>query len=113
MHFKSVEAQCPPVDVVVRRVDSISGDVIVIDQGSKVPDPSPIAIELLYMLLWQGGTQNSCKAASPLVRLVVEEWRWETSDHPQSSPSKLGWHRAKSYCPLLGAQGYGQRQAYI
>ncbi|GFS54911.1 uncharacterized protein TNCV_3576251 [Trichonephila clavipes] len=31
-----------------------------------------------------GGTLNSRRAASPLVRLVEGEERWETSDHPQS-----------------------------
>ncbi|GFW23221.1 uncharacterized protein TNCV_3803211 [Trichonephila clavipes] len=32
----------------------------------------------------QGGTLNSRGAASPLVRLVKGEERWEASDHPQS-----------------------------
>ncbi|GFU21534.1 uncharacterized protein TNCV_3827391 [Trichonephila clavipes] len=31
-----------------------------------------------------GGTLNSRRAASPLVRLVEGEERWEASDHPQS-----------------------------
>ncbi|GFV56396.1 uncharacterized protein TNCV_855491 [Trichonephila clavipes] len=31
----------------------------------------------------QGGTLNSRRAASPLVRLVEEEERWEAPDHPQ------------------------------
>ncbi|GFU83737.1 uncharacterized protein TNCV_858161 [Trichonephila clavipes] len=31
-----------------------------------------------------GGTLNSRRAASPLVRLVEWEERWEASDHPQS-----------------------------
>ncbi|GFV33421.1 uncharacterized protein TNCV_4164581 [Trichonephila clavipes] len=31
-----------------------------------------------------GGTLNSHRAASPLVRLVEEEKRWEAPDHPQS-----------------------------
>ncbi|GFV32022.1 uncharacterized protein TNCV_1195541 [Trichonephila clavipes] len=30
------------------------------------------------------GTLNSRRAASPLVRLVEEEERWEASEHPQS-----------------------------
>ncbi|GFU76247.1 uncharacterized protein TNCV_527271 [Trichonephila clavipes] len=30
------------------------------------------------------GILNSCRAASPLVRLVKGEERWEASDHPQS-----------------------------
>ncbi|GFY29530.1 hypothetical protein TNCV_2627001 [Trichonephila clavipes] len=61
-----------------------------------------------------GGTQNSRRAASPLVRLVTGEERREAPDPPLGcSPSKLGWIQAKSYCHLYGAQGYGQRQAYI
>ncbi|GFV29625.1 uncharacterized protein TNCV_329911 [Trichonephila clavipes] len=31
-----------------------------------------------------GGTLNSRRAASPFVRLVEGEERWEASDHPQS-----------------------------
>ncbi|GFV40326.1 hypothetical protein TNCV_4900451 [Trichonephila clavipes] len=31
-----------------------------------------------------GGTLNSHRATSPLVRLVEREDRWETSDHSQS-----------------------------
>ncbi|GFS65370.1 uncharacterized protein TNCV_2451791 [Trichonephila clavipes] len=39
-----------------------------------------------------GGTLNSHRAASPLVRLVEGEERLEPPDHPQGvcSPSKLG-----------------------
>ncbi|GFT82756.1 hypothetical protein TNCV_1784731 [Trichonephila clavipes] len=33
--------------------------------------------------LWQVGTLNSRRAASPLMRLVEEEERWEPPDHPQ------------------------------
>ncbi|GFT38542.1 hypothetical protein TNCV_2748221 [Trichonephila clavipes] len=33
--------------------------------------------------LRHGGTQNSSQAASPFVRLVEGEERWEVSDHPQ------------------------------
>ncbi|GFV73411.1 hypothetical protein TNCV_3389271 [Trichonephila clavipes] len=62
----------------------------------------------------QGGTLNSRRAASPLVRLVAEDERWETTDPPLGYyTSKLGWNRAKSYCYPYGAQSYGQRQAYI
>ncbi|GFV63415.1 uncharacterized protein TNCV_4458391 [Trichonephila clavipes] len=31
---------------------------------------------------WHGGTLNSCRAASPLVRLGEAEERCEASDHP-------------------------------
>ncbi|GFY02864.1 hypothetical protein TNCV_3507441 [Trichonephila clavipes] len=62
----------------------------------------------------QGGTLSSCRAASPLVRLVAVDEKWEVPDlNPRCSPSKLGWSQAKSYCHLYGAQGCGQRQAYI
>ncbi|GFU79272.1 hypothetical protein TNCV_2137951 [Trichonephila clavipes] len=55
----------------------------------------------------RGGILNSRRATSPLVRLVVRNERWETSDPPpRCSPSKFGWD-------LYGAQGYGQRQTYI
>ncbi|GFW82121.1 hypothetical protein TNCV_1170301 [Trichonephila clavipes] len=48
------------------------------------------------------------------VRLMAGEDRWKAPDPPPGcSPSKLGCNRAKSYCHLYGAQGYGQRQAYI
>ncbi|GFV59833.1 hypothetical protein TNCV_4739611 [Trichonephila clavipes] len=57
--------------------------------------------------LLQGGTLNSRRAASPLVRLVAEDERWEA---PHPCP---GWNRAKSYCTLYGGQDYGQRQACI
>ncbi|GFX29226.1 uncharacterized protein TNCV_3217601 [Trichonephila clavipes] len=60
------------------------------------------------------GGINSRRAASPLVRLVEEEERWEASDpSPWNYPLKLGRNRAKSYCHMYGAQGYGQRQVYI
>ncbi|GFY26634.1 uncharacterized protein TNCV_2879621 [Trichonephila clavipes] len=39
-----------------------------------------------------GGTLNSRRAASPLVRLVEREERWEASDHPQSV-LPLNWGR--------------------
>ncbi|GFV10191.1 hypothetical protein TNCV_3661431 [Trichonephila clavipes] len=61
-----------------------------------------------------GSTLNSCRVASPLVGLVVEDERWEVLDPPpRCSPSKLGWNRTKSYCYLYGDQGYGQRKTYI
>ncbi|GFV71808.1 uncharacterized protein TNCV_4868921 [Trichonephila clavipes] len=33
---------------------------------------------------WIGDTLNNSRAASPLVRLVEMEERWEALDHPQS-----------------------------
>ncbi|GFV57274.1 hypothetical protein TNCV_2822911 [Trichonephila clavipes] len=41
-----------------------------------------IDITLLQVPAWHGGTLNSRRAASPLVRLVEGEERWEASDHP-------------------------------
>ncbi|GFX52549.1 uncharacterized protein TNCV_4325651 [Trichonephila clavipes] len=35
------------------------------------------------MPLWHGGTLNSCRAASLLVRFVGGEQMWEAPDHPQ------------------------------
>ncbi|GFW37966.1 hypothetical protein TNCV_4631671 [Trichonephila clavipes] len=58
------------------------------------------------MPLRHGGTLNSRRAASPLVRLVEREERWEALDHP-CSPSKLGRTQEKSYCHMYGAQIYG------
>ncbi|GFW46001.1 hypothetical protein TNCV_3276191 [Trichonephila clavipes] len=45
--------------------------------------------------LRHGGTLNSRRAASPLMRLVEGEERWEAPDSPGCSPSKLGWNQAK------------------
>ncbi|GFW54945.1 hypothetical protein TNCV_2785601 [Trichonephila clavipes] len=61
-----------------------------------------------------GGTLNSRRAASLLVRLVAGDERWKAPNPPPGcSLPKLGWNREKSYCHLYCAQGYGQRQAYI
>ncbi|GFW82642.1 hypothetical protein TNCV_3492141 [Trichonephila clavipes] len=61
-----------------------------------------------------GGTQNSSRAASPLVRLVEGEERWDAPvPSPRCSLSKLGGKRAKSYCYLHGAQSYDERQASL
>ncbi|GFW20107.1 hypothetical protein TNCV_2320481 [Trichonephila clavipes] len=61
-----------------------------------------------------GGTLNSNRATSLLVRMVAPDERWEAPDPPPGcSPSKSGWNLAKSYCHMYGAQGYGQRQEYI
>ncbi|GFY03361.1 hypothetical protein TNCV_1173191 [Trichonephila clavipes] len=56
---------------------------------------------------WEYSKQR--RAASPLVRLVAEDERWEAPDPPPwCSPSKVGWNRAKSYCHLYSTHGYGQ-----
>ncbi|GFU40716.1 hypothetical protein TNCV_3230811 [Trichonephila clavipes] len=40
--------------------------------------------------LRQGGTLNSCQAASPLVRLVEGEEKGEATDHPRVFSLKIG-----------------------
>ncbi|GFY03262.1 hypothetical protein TNCV_1172221 [Trichonephila clavipes] len=51
---------------------------------------------------WHGGTPNNRRAASPLMRLVAGDERWEAPDLPPvCSPSKFGWNRAKPYGHLL------------
>ncbi|GFU28510.1 hypothetical protein TNCV_1410461 [Trichonephila clavipes] len=61
-------------------------------------------------ILPRKGTLNSRRAISPLVRLVAGDERWEAPVlHPGCSLSKFEWNRAKSYCHLYVAQGYGQR----
>ncbi|GFW31407.1 hypothetical protein TNCV_3416631 [Trichonephila clavipes] len=47
------------------------------------------------MPLQHGGTLNSRRAASPLMRLVEGEERWEAPDSLGCFPSKLGWNQAK------------------
>ncbi|GFX20220.1 hypothetical protein TNCV_1437801 [Trichonephila clavipes] len=56
---------------------------------------------------WHRDVLNSCRAESPLVRLVEGEERWDATDHPKGLPSKLEWKRAKSDCHLNDAQSYG------
>ncbi|GFW11748.1 hypothetical protein TNCV_1082941 [Trichonephila clavipes] len=78
--------------------------------------PNPRS-ELTLILRARGGTSqgtlNSCRATSPLVRLVKGKRGGSPPDSPLPGcpTSKLGWNRAKSYCHLYGAQGYGQLQA--
>ncbi|GFW83334.1 hypothetical protein TNCV_2544321 [Trichonephila clavipes] len=59
------------------------------------------------VILRHGVILNSRRAASSLVKLVDGEEGWKALS-PGCSPSKLGWNRAKSYCHLYGAQGYGK-----
>ncbi|GFU18236.1 hypothetical protein TNCV_1389021 [Trichonephila clavipes] len=46
--------------------------------------------------LRQGGTLNSRRAVSPLVRLVEGEERWDATDHPQGFSIEIGVNQAKS-----------------
>ncbi|GFW54665.1 hypothetical protein TNCV_787681 [Trichonephila clavipes] len=47
-------------------------------------------------------------AENPLVRLVEGEERSKVLDHAHGIlPQIWGWKRAKSHCPLHGAQSYG------
>ncbi|GFW39087.1 histone-lysine N-methyltransferase SETMAR [Trichonephila clavipes] len=80
-------------------------DYIRASRGSPIPE-----------IIFKMGTLNNRRAASPLVRLVAEDERWEAPGPPTGcSPSKLEWNRAKSYCHLYGAQGYdrGPRFDYV
>ncbi|GFS61207.1 hypothetical protein TNCV_3104681 [Trichonephila clavipes] len=58
------------------------------------------------VLSWHGGTLNSRRAASPLMRLVAGDQRWETPDCPPGCPpSKFG-------CLSIAADPlYNHRQA--
>ncbi|GFW27658.1 hypothetical protein TNCV_765401 [Trichonephila clavipes] len=78
-------------------------DYIRASRGSPMPE-----------IIFKMNTLNSRRATSPLVKLMAGDERWEAHAPPSGcSLSKLGWNRAKSYCRLYGAQGYGKRQAYI
>ncbi|GFV09773.1 cullin-4A [Trichonephila clavipes] len=59
---------------------------------------------------WYGGTLNSHRAASPLVRLVEGEERWEVPDHPQGVPPQ-NWGEPKLYvtCMVLKAADNDRR----
>ncbi|GFV92568.1 hypothetical protein TNCV_1374191 [Trichonephila clavipes] len=63
--------------------------------------------DTLVVYLRHGGTLNSRRAASSLVRLVEGEERREAPDHSHGVlPQHWGWKRAKSFCHLYGAQSY-------
>ncbi|GFS69122.1 uncharacterized protein TNCV_4009841 [Trichonephila clavipes] len=53
-----------------------------------------------------GGTLNSRRAASPLVRLVEGEESWEAPDHLQGV-LPLNWGETEIICHMYGAQSYG------
>ncbi|GFU06771.1 hypothetical protein TNCV_4353351 [Trichonephila clavipes] len=54
-----------------------------------------------------GGTLNSSRAASPLVRLVEGEERWKAPDHPQGVLPQ-NWGKIElNHCHMYGAQSYG------
>ncbi|GFX13152.1 hypothetical protein TNCV_2989161 [Trichonephila clavipes] len=60
---------------------------------------------LLSFVVLHGGTVNSSRATSPLVRLVEEKQRWEAPDHLQEvSPSKLA---VKFYSSCSGLDHHG------
>ncbi|GFW60136.1 hypothetical protein TNCV_1389491 [Trichonephila clavipes] len=52
---------------------------------------------------WHGITLNISRAASPLVRLVEKEEKWEALDQLQDVLPQ-NWGDKKSYCLLDGAQ---------
>ncbi|GFS83938.1 uncharacterized protein TNCV_2363681 [Trichonephila clavipes] len=65
---------------------------------------------------WHGGTLNSRRAASPLVRLVEGEERWVASYHPQSV-LPLNWGAIKPNrtitCMVLKAKANDRRHLAI
>ncbi|GFS87694.1 hypothetical protein TNCV_2942711 [Trichonephila clavipes] len=64
----------------------------------------------MYNAFTAWGTLNSRQATSPFLRIVSE---LGGPNHSQSVLSQnWGGKRAKSYCHLHDAQGYGQRQQY-
>ncbi|GFV37346.1 uncharacterized protein TNCV_1757841 [Trichonephila clavipes] len=63
--------------------------------------------------LQHGGTRNSRRAASPLVRLVEEEERWESADLPQGVlPQNWGGteQNRSVTCMVLKATGNDMRK---
>ncbi|GFW33258.1 uncharacterized protein TNCV_2859361 [Trichonephila clavipes] len=60
----------------------------------------------VWCLCGMRGTLNSRRAASPLVRLVEEEERWEALDHPQGVLSQ-NWDETElnrcAFCMVLKA----------
>ncbi|GFW48339.1 hypothetical protein TNCV_1109021 [Trichonephila clavipes] len=54
------------------------------------------------MPLWHGGTLNSRQAASPLVRLVKEEERWEAPDLPRVFSLKIEVEPGQIILPPFG-----------
>ncbi|GFT64762.1 uncharacterized protein TNCV_4545101 [Trichonephila clavipes] len=62
---------------------------------------------------WHGGTLNSSRATSPIVRLMEGEERWETYDHPQGV-LLLNWGETKLNrsvtCMVLKATVNGRRR---
>ncbi|GFW40168.1 uncharacterized protein TNCV_5118511 [Trichonephila clavipes] len=65
------------------------------------------------MHLRHGGTQNSRRAASPLVRLVEGEERWEDPNHPQGVLPKnwSGTEQTRTVtCMVLKAKANDRRK---
>ncbi|GFW59924.1 hypothetical protein TNCV_4863821 [Trichonephila clavipes] len=58
-------------------------DLPFVDQGLGLNPGEGIDISKSIVPSRHGGTLISSRAASPLVRLVEEEERWEASDHLQ------------------------------
>ncbi|GFT97583.1 uncharacterized protein TNCV_1034231 [Trichonephila clavipes] len=66
----------------------------------------------MYNALSAWGTLNSCRAASPLVKSVEGEQRWEAPDHPQGV-LPLTWGETKLNrsvtCMMLKVSAYDRR----
>ncbi|GFV63139.1 hypothetical protein TNCV_3025681 [Trichonephila clavipes] len=68
----------------------------------------------MYSAFSAGGTLNSRRASSPLVKLVEGDERWEAPDNTKGFSLKIGGNRAKSFCHLNEAHfwlnGYVNKQ---
>ncbi|GFW93679.1 uncharacterized protein TNCV_4542061 [Trichonephila clavipes] len=61
-----------------------------------------------------GGTPNRRRAASPFVRLVEGEERWETSDHPQSVlPLNWGGTEPNHAISCMGLKATGNDKRHL
>ncbi|GFX21789.1 uncharacterized protein TNCV_2310681 [Trichonephila clavipes] len=74
---KSVEAQSSPVGLVWNFEEGVPAQGL----GSNLGEDMDVC--KFIVPLWHGGTLNIRRAASPLVRLLEREERWEPSDHLQ------------------------------
>ncbi|GFU66485.1 hypothetical protein TNCV_3807281 [Trichonephila clavipes] len=90
----------PPFGIVVSDADCCKWGL-----GSNPGDGIDVC-KCIVSLRQGGGTLNSRRAASLLVRLVERKERWEAPKPSGVSPVKLGLKRAKSYCNLYGVQSY-------
>ncbi|GFV50981.1 hypothetical protein TNCV_302421 [Trichonephila clavipes] len=99
-NFSVLSAYCRPSDAVVSAADSCA-----VRHG--VESRRRHGCLQMYSASVAGGTLISRRAASPLVRLVEREERWEDPDYPRVFSLKIGVEPSKLFCHLNGAQSYG------